>query len=212
MPSSYCPTSLSWRSGLISDNCFLDLSFQKAQGNKDRLFKYAQLSLRWGFVLREPLALNISRLYLCLYLPRPVASGAKRIYTKWRWEKSHVYFLESNWNSSRLLSFHALLWLSLWRRSEYAVLVCSPVPSRAGSRTISISTLAGSMPVSISKRNLAIANEYLRGKEESHVLTANHKVLREVKGKKTKMGSIATGREPRCSKAASSNECAQKRY
>lgn len=68
------------------------------------------------------------------------------------------------------------------------------------------------MPVSISKRNLAIANKYLRGKEESHVLTANHKVLREVKGKKTKMGSIATGREPRCSKAAASNEYAQKRY
>ena len=29
-----CPTSLSWRSGLVSDNYFLVLSFQKAQGNK----------------------------------------------------------------------------------------------------------------------------------------------------------------------------------
>ena len=44
------------------------------------------------------------------------------------------------------------------------------------------------MPVSISKRSLVIANEYLRGKEESQILIANHKVLIEVKWKKTKMG------------------------
>lgn len=50
------------------------------------------------------------------------------------------------------------------------------------------------------------------GKEESHVLIADHNMLIEVKWKKTKTDSIAAGSEPRCSKAQSIKGYAQKRY
>lgn len=74
------------------------------------------------------------------------------------------------------------------------------------------------MPVSITKRNLVIANDYLRGKEESRILIPNLKVLRELKWKKenvrrpSNIDSIAVWIEPKCSKAKSIKEYAQKGY